>query len=102
MRHTWLFLLLCISSFACEEGIKEFIACKKTYVYADQLNFENNIILVSLHDDHVIETAAVYSDGLGFYFKDYKQQKCDKGQWKCRICDHCNPNFKIWCEVCSN
>ena len=83
----------------CDCQKEGFFPCENTYVKIDQIDFIENTIYVTVHGK-ILKTSAIHSDTQGFYFKDFKQGSCDDGYWECSNCRHCNPNYKLWCEIC--
>jgi len=87
---------------ACGFCIEEWVLCDKIYIAPSQLYFEEDSIFIQVSNSQFIETRSIYTDTSGIYFKDYKTKKCESGLWLCSVCGHCNPNYKIWCEICWN
>lgn len=97
-----LFLVLSGEIFAhdrCNQS--KFVPCEKTYIKANQIGFVENEILIDM-GNAVLCTSAVYSDEVGYYFRDYDERKCEKTQWKCEICGNCNDSWYTLCLRCSH
>lgn len=96
MFKIWVaFLLACSAVFAdC------FCKAEKAYVKPEQVAFEENAILINLHD-LVLETNAIYSDKQGLYFiVDQENRDCKSPDWWCAFCKQCNAYWYSRCPKC--
>ncbi len=95
-------LLLCSiqPAFSCEESESVFLACNKTYIQPEQINFSNNEIYIQI-DTLMFRTSGVHSDTEGLYFQDaeggcgYLQKPCPRFG-----CPGCNFPWDTRCYAC--
>ena len=83
-------------------GIYQFYPCDKAYVEANQISLSSDGISVQFSNGDLL-TSALYTDEVGFYFKDFKRRgDCSEGKWECQVCHYCNPNYTLYCGICWN
>ncbi len=98
----FLFLLLKYGMLtACDDSENgEFLPCQKAYVHCDQIDFLEGLIFIKI-ENGVVCTSAIYTDELGYYFKDYRGNKdCKEPEWQCERCGLCNPYWNTLCKKC--
>jgi hypothetical protein len=109
-----LLFIVCISSFVncsadcdCPRDEIRFIACPKTYVKPDQIQFHENGIFVQIND-MIIETESLSTDTQGIFILTTRK-RCGPSQWKCirpipsangMPCETCNWTWNVTCYGC--
>lgn len=96
---TCLLIFLCLfASFSLSAG-SQFLPCEKTYVASDRIHFCQNQIFAQI-ESLLICTSAIYSDGAGLFFMDYRASDCADNEWECQHCLTCNPFWYTLCRKC--
>jgi hypothetical protein len=114
MKHSLyklLFVLLisfsvnCSADSNCPEAEPRFIACPKTYVTPEQVEFYENGIFVQIND-FIIQTESISADAHGIYFLNARDG-CGPSQWRClkrddrgMQCNTCNWDWNYTCCQC--
>ncbi len=114
MRHSFfklLFLLLisycvnCSADCNCSPAEIRFVACPKTYVNPEQIDFCENGIFVRIND-FIIQTESISTDAQGLFFTNARDG-CGPSQWKClrtdtrgMVCNTCNWDWNSTCSYC--
>lgn len=89
-------LCICIAAFA-----QDFHPCEKQYVEHSQVKVGENEIRIAFLDDEIL-TSSLCVDEQGLYFQDFKREKnCGMGQWECKKCHRCIPNYYLKCMRCA-
>ena len=110
-QHLSKLLFILVTSFCVNCSANDeihFVACPKTYVSPEQIDFCENGIFVRINDI-VIQTETLSTDAQGVFFANARDDGCGPSQWKCKrtdsrgmVCNTCNWEWNYTCSSCRN
>ncbi len=71
----------CFADCGCAAMETRYIACPKTYITPNQIDFSENSIFVQVNGV-IIQTEGIHADSKGIFF-DSAVEDCGFGQWRC-------------------
>lgn len=101
------FSMNCFADCICQDENAHFVACPKTYVTPDQIDFHENKIFVRINGV-IIQTESLSTDTQGIFFSTSLSDGCGPSQWRCRkrldrdmVCNTCNWDWNYRCSYCN-
>ena len=96
----------CSADCHCPQQEIRFFPCPKTYVQAEQIDFNKNAIFVQVHEI-IMQTDSLHTDAHGIFFENVRLKECGQSQWLClekdargMVCETCNWTWNNWCFNC--
>jgi hypothetical protein len=96
----------CSADCDCAQEEIRFSRCPKTYVLPEQIDFNENIIFVRVHET-TMQTESLHTDAHGIFFENVRVKECGISQWLClktdtrgMVCETCNWVWNNWCFNC--